>query len=94
MTTPDTSNAPAVEKDDTALRVDRRRLLFATSAVAAAPAVGGGIAPAIAQTLPQRFAYPGDREGKSAARAMALESLLVEKGIITGNTVNNVLSFF
>ena len=30
----------------------------------------------------------------SAARALALESLLVEKGIITGNTVNNVLSFF
>ena len=92
MTTPDTTE-PAVEKDDT-LRVDRRRLLFATSAVAAAPVVGGQIAPAAAQTPPLRFAYPGDREGKSAARAMALESLLIEKGIITGNTVNGVLSFF
>jgi nitrile hydratase subunit alpha len=98
MTTPDTTDAPAAEKDDTprenAMRVDRRRLLFATSAVAAAPAVGGQIAPAAAQTPALRFAYPGDREGKSAARAMALESLLVEKGIITGNTVNSVLSFF
>jgi Nitrile hydratase, alpha chain len=73
---------------------DRRRLLFATSAVAAAPVVGGQIAPAAAQTPTLRFAYPGDREGKSAARAMALESLLIEKGIITGNTVNGVLSFF
>ena len=75
--------------------INRRRLLAATSAAAAAPAVGGELVqPASAEMAPQRFAYPADRELKSAARAMALESLLIEKGIITGNTVNNVLSFF
>ncbi len=75
--------------------INRRLLLAATSAAAAAPAVGGQLVqPAAAETAPQRFAYNADRELKSAARAMALESLLIEKGIITGNTVNNVLSFF
>ncbi len=86
---------PASGQDDNSPRIDRRRLLLATSAAAAAPAVGGQlVTPAAAQTLPQRFAYPVTREAASAARALALESLLVEKGIITGNTVNNVLSFF
>src|SRR3984957_12990228 len=72
-------------------RFSRRNVLFAGSAAAAAPVVGKAVEPANAQ---QRFEYPSDREVKSAARALALESLLIEKGIITGNTVNNVLSFF
>src|ERR1700730_13256708 len=46
------------------------------------------------QEPPQRFAHPVDRETKSAARALALESLLIEKGIITSNSVDTVLSFF
>jgi nitrile hydratase subunit alpha len=83
------------EPDSLTPLISRRRLLAATSAAAAAPAVGGQLVqPVAAQTPLQRFAYPADRELKSAARAMALESLLIEKGIITGNTVNNVLSFF
>src|ERR1700722_11842326 len=72
-------------------RFSRRNVLFAGSAAAAAPVVGKAVEPANAQ---QRFEYPSDREVKSAARALALESLLVEKGIITGNSVNTVLSFF
>ncbi len=85
----------SVAPESPTLLIDRRRLLVATSAAAAAPAVGGQlVTPAAAQTPPQRFAYPADRELRSAARAMALESLLIEKGIITGNTVNSVLSFF
>jgi nitrile hydratase subunit alpha len=92
--TPDERPASAEPENLTPL-INRRRLLAATSAAAAVPAVGGQfVQPASAQTPPQRFAYPADRELKSAARAMALESLLIEKGIITGNTVNNVLSFF
>lgn len=35
-----------------------------------------------------------DRETYSAARVRALESLLIEKGIITGETVNKVIEFF
>lgn len=35
-----------------------------------------------------------DRETYSAARVRALESLLVEKGIITGETVDKVIEFF
>jgi nitrile hydratase subunit alpha len=92
-----TSDAPipGTEQDDAKLRFNRRRLLLATSAAAAVPAVGGQLVqPAVAQTPLQRFAYPTDRETKNAARALALESLLIEKGIITGNTVNTVLSFF
>lgn len=43
--------------------------------------------------------YPGfkhgpDREAVSAARVKALESLLIEKGIITGKTVDHVLGHF
>ncbi len=41
-----------------------------------------------------RFEYPGDREQKSAARAKALEALLIEKGVITSSTVDTVLNFF
>jgi nitrile hydratase len=35
-----------------------------------------------------------DRETHSAARVRALESLLIEKGIITGETVDQVIEFF
>ena len=41
-----------------------------------------------------QFAYPPDREESSAARVAALESLLIEKGVITGQTVDKVLSYF
>jgi nitrile hydratase len=41
-----------------------------------------------------QFAYPADREASSAAKVAALESLLVEKGIITGQTVDKVLAYF
>ena len=40
------------------------------------------------------FNYDGDREIYSAARVRALESLLIEKGIISGETVNTVLNYF
>ncbi|WP_299487398.1 nitrile hydratase subunit alpha [Acaryochloris sp. IP29b_bin.137] len=40
------------------------------------------------------FKYSTDRETFSAAKAKALESLLIEKGIITGDTVNKILSYF
>jgi nitrile hydratase subunit alpha len=41
-----------------------------------------------------QFAYPPDREESSAARVAALESLLIEKGVITGQTVDKVLAYF
>jgi nitrile hydratase len=91
----DLENAgPASAKTaDGNLRFSRRNLLLASTAAAAAPALGTAVSvePARAQ---QRFEYPPDREAKSAARALALEALLVEKGIITSNSVDNVLSFF
>ena len=40
------------------------------------------------------FAYPPNREAQSAARVRALEALLIEKGIITGTTVDKVLGYF
>ncbi|MEM1281685.1 MAG: nitrile hydratase subunit alpha, partial [Cyanobacteria bacterium P01_H01_bin.152] len=40
------------------------------------------------------FGYPADRESVSAAKVKALESLLIEKGVITSNTVDTVLSHF
>lgn len=40
------------------------------------------------------FKYSTDRETFSAAKVKALESLLIEKGIITGNTVDTILSYF
>jgi nitrile hydratase len=42
----------------------------------------------------ERFQYPEDREIYSAAKVKALESLLVEKGIITSETVDKVLNYF
>jgi nitrile hydratase len=44
--------------------------------------------------LTDPFAYPPDREQTSAAKVAALEALLVEKGIITGQTVDKVLAYF
>src|ERR1700761_8714502 len=44
--------------------------------------------------MTERFQYPTDREKLSAARAQALEKLLIRKGVITGETVDKVLSFF
>jgi nitrile hydratase subunit alpha len=44
--------------------------------------------------MTDRFSYPHDREAKSAARARALEALLIEKGVITDKTVDTVLNFF
>jgi nitrile hydratase len=75
----------------------RRNLLVAGATAAMTPAISTGVmAPvaAQAQTLPQRFGYPANREILNAARAKALESLLIEKGIITGKSVDGVLSFF
>ncbi|AFY70339.1 nitrile hydratase, alpha subunit [Thalassoporum mexicanum PCC 7367] len=40
------------------------------------------------------FKYSGDRETFSAAKVKALESLLIEKGIITGKTVDKILGYF
>lgn len=40
------------------------------------------------------FKYDADRETISAAKVKALESLLIEKGVITGQTVDTVLSHF
>jgi nitrile hydratase subunit alpha len=89
----ETSGPEATKVADGNPRFSRRKLLFASTAAAAVPALGTTISvePARAQ---QRFDYPPDREAKSAARALALEALLIEKGIITGNSVDNVLSFF
>ncbi len=44
--------------------------------------------------MSNRFDYPTDRETTSAARAKALEALLIEKGVITDKTVDTVLDFF
>ncbi|MCW2244300.1 nitrile hydratase subunit alpha [Azospirillum canadense] len=44
--------------------------------------------------MTDRFQYPNDREARSAARAKALESLLIEKGIINATTVDTVLKVF
>jgi nitrile hydratase len=41
-----------------------------------------------------QFGYPEDREPRSAARVRALEALLIEKGVITGSTVDKVLGYF
>lgn len=41
-----------------------------------------------------RFGYSADREAYSAAKVKALESLLIEKGIIGSETVDKVLNFF
>ena len=41
-----------------------------------------------------QFAYPPDREEISAKQVAALESLLIEKGVITPQTVDKVLAYF
>jgi nitrile hydratase len=41
-----------------------------------------------------RFRYNVDREIYSAARVRALESLLIEKGVVSSDTVDKVLQFF
>jgi nitrile hydratase len=41
-----------------------------------------------------QFAYPSDREQSSAEKVAALEHLLIEKGVITSQTVDKVLSYF
>jgi len=42
----------------------------------------------------ERFAYPDDRERQNAARVRALEALLIEKGVITSDTVDKVMRTF
>lgn len=44
--------------------------------------------------MTDQFAYPPAREESSAAKVAALEALLVEKGIITSQTVDKVLAYF
>lgn len=41
-----------------------------------------------------QFLYDAERETKNAARAKALQALLIEKGVITGATVDTVLGYF
>lgn len=41
-----------------------------------------------------QFSYPPNREQSSAAKVAALESLLIEKGVITHQTVDKVLAYF
>jgi len=101
MTTPSAAfpietGAPGSENSGN-MRFSRRNLLIASATAAAAPAIGtAALQPAQAQTtaIPQRFAFPPNRETLNAARAMALESLLIEKGIITDKSVDGVLAFF
>jgi nitrile hydratase len=92
--TSDTKSSEIAKPDENDFRFSRRNLLLASSAAAAAPALGTALMVETARAQQGRFDYPSDREAKSAARAMALESLLIEKGIITSNSVDNVLSFF
>ncbi len=40
------------------------------------------------------FGYPEDRERASAERVHALEALLIEKGVISADTVDKVLGYF
>ena len=44
--------------------------------------------------MTDQFAYPPDREQASADKVSALERLLIEKGVITGSTVDKVLAYF
>ncbi|MGE2835961.1 nitrile hydratase subunit alpha [Mycobacterium sp. SMC-4] len=44
--------------------------------------------------MSDQFSYPSDREKSSAERVAALERLLIEKGVITGETVDKVLAYF
>lgn len=45
-------------------------------------------------SLYEGFQYDPERERYSAAKVKALESLLIEKGVITGSTVDNILGYF
>ncbi|MET4043990.1 nitrile hydratase [Bradyrhizobium sp. F1.2.2] len=42
----------------------------------------------------QRFEYSTDRETVNAARVRALEALLIEKGVITRETVDKIMAIF
>lgn len=44
--------------------------------------------------MAELFEYDEEREKKNAAKVAALESLLIEKGIITGDSVNQALDYF
>lgn len=44
--------------------------------------------------MSEQFTYPPDRERTSADRVAALERLLIEKGVITEQTVDKVLGYF
>ena len=44
--------------------------------------------------MTDRFAYPQDREERNAARVRALEALLIEKGVITDQTVDKDMQTF
>jgi nitrile hydratase len=100
---PEGISAEAANPDAKDTNLGRRNLLRAGSAVAASPVLGAALAVELAAGHSAKaeasekaapFVFAPDRETRSAARAMALESLLIEKGIITNNTVDNVLSFF
>jgi len=44
--------------------------------------------------MTERFKYTDAREAESAAKVQALEDLLIEKGVIGSDTVDQVLGFF
>ena len=44
--------------------------------------------------MQELFEYPEDREERNAARAKALESLLVDKGIIGEDSIDKILEYF
>ena len=92
----DLPKAPETDTND--VRLGRRNFLVAGPVAAAAPVLGAALATELASAETAKaalpFAFPPDREAQSAARAMALESLLIEKGIITNNTVDSVLAYF
>ncbi len=44
--------------------------------------------------MSNQFEYPEDREKRNAAKIKALETLLIQKGIITSNSVDTVLNHF
>lgn len=44
--------------------------------------------------MTDQFAFPSDREQSSADKVHALERLLIEKGVITSQTVDKVLAYF
>ena len=44
--------------------------------------------------MSERFAYRDNREAYNAARVKALESLLIEKGIITSEVVDKVIRYY